>query len=487
MESFMKAATYRIASDDPNLPLIDWYLFLFDKADIARQRFAGRLTGTAIKNRLLKLRGACEHPDIAQAAALLPNPQHVLQLRRVLITLRSRLDLHSQDPSFPWLQATDLDPTIAPETLPWRMREQARFLTSIYTPVPWAGTLTPIPDHFAHLSNANPGLIAFTDTDAKGEADIQTPMKPGRYLAKFYPTLAAHEVRDIQEKMPRTAKLYFAVTADEIERVYTTGPGSCMSHPADHFDSPCHPVRVYGNSDLQLAYIKNSAGRPIARALVWPAKKRYARIYGHEELLRQQLVLESYERDSLSGARIRRINMDSEEGTVVMPYIDDDHTFDVVDDGWLVLGGPYNADSTDGTGTTQEPTYCCHCDQRISRDDDICTVGDETWCEGCRDNAAFTSDYSGDAFPEHERADVFIRNGNGRPLCQAWSESERDDHATYCDGSEEWYHSADFTFVRLKNGQTWLASYFAKHGNPADLAHDNENPPADSAEGRAAA
>ena len=65
--------------------------------------------------------------------------------------------------------------------------------------MPWADKLPAIPDHYAHLSTANPGLIAFTDTPEKAAADIQTPIKPGRYLARFYPNLASHEVRDLQE------------------------------------------------------------------------------------------------------------------------------------------------------------------------------------------------------------------------------------------------------------------------------------------------
>lgn len=481
----MKAAAYRIASDNPKLPLIDWYLFLFDKADIARQRFHGRLTWGAIKTRLLKMRGAPAQPDIAEAADLLPDPSTILFLDRVLSFIDAVLDLRSNDPAFPWREAHNFEYALAPEALPWRMREQARFLTGAYAPVPWNASLPPIPGHFTHLSNDNPALIAFTDTDAKGEADVQTRMKPGRYLAKFYPALAPHEVRDIQETMPRTTTLYFAVTADDIERVYTTGPTSCMSHCADHFESPCHPVRVYGESDLQLAYIKNEPGLPVARALVWPEKKRYGRIYGHEQLLRQQLQRAGYEPGSLRGARIRRIDIDTDDSTVVLPYIDVAQSFDLIDGQWLAIGGPYSAATTDGVGRLCCITCCQHCECDVP-EDDACTVGGQAWCHRCRDEYAFTSDYSGEDFPDHESATV-ITHPAGATVSAEWSISERDDHATYCDGSDAWYATDDFAFVRLKNGHTWLASYFAEHGDPADLDADNDNPSADSTEGRAAA
>ncbi len=482
----MKAATYRIATDHPVLPLIDWYLFLFNIAGIARQRLRGRLTCGAIKTRLIRMRGRPAEADIAQAAALLAVSAHILQLDQLLSEICWRLDLEVHDAAFPWREACQLHRSVAPESLPWRIREEARFLTGAYTVVPWAATQPAIPGHFAHLSTANPGLIAFTDTPEKGEADVQTPMKPGRYLAKFYPALAAHEVRDIQETMPRATTLYFAVTADEIERVYTSGPHSCMSHPADFFDSPCHPARVYGESDLQLAYIKNTGGKPVARALVWPLKKRFGRAYGHEALLVQQLEREGYKRGSLGGARIRRIDAGEDNDSVVMPYIDDCGSFGLIDHSWLCIGGAYDGASTNGVARLISKTTCDRCEELVD-DDSTYAVNGETWCKSCRDSSAFTSEFSGDDFPDDDRVDVLTRGSDGRQTSQAWSTSERDDHATYCDGSNEWYATSQFKFVQLANGETWVDSHFAEHGKPADLAADNDNPRTDGAEERAAA
>jgi hypothetical protein len=432
------------------------------------------------------MRGKSCEAVIGEAAALLANPSEVLHLDQLLYAIRCRFDLDAHDATFPWPEACLFVRAISPELLPWRMREEARFLTGHYTPVPWAETLEPIAGHFAHLSTANPGLIAYTDTAEKGEADIQTPMKPGRYLAKYYPHLASHEVRDIQEQMPRNATLYFAITADDVERVYTSGPSSCMSHEAGHFESPCHPVRIYGDSDLQLAYLKTKSGAPSARTLVWPEKKRFGRTYGHGALLRQQLEREGYQRGSLVGARIRRIDIGDEEPGVVMPYIDDDQTFDVVDANWLEIGGPYGAGTTNGVAQLTLFTDCARCEDRIP-ESDTHDVDGETWCESCRDSYAFASDYSGAEFPTDEQAHVLRRTADGGTSAASWSTSEVEDHATYCDGSGKWYATADFMFVRLINGETWLASYFVEHGKPGDLVADNENPTPDGAQGRAAA
>ena len=277
--------------------------------------------------------------------------------------------------------------------------------------------------------------------------------------------------------MPRAAKLQFAVSADDIERIYVTGPTSCMSHEAAHFDGPCHPVRVYGESDLQLAYITNAVGVPTARALVWPEKKRHGQVYGHETLLAQALEKAGYEAEALTGARIRRIPV--HRACVVMPYIDNDQSFDVVDDSWLCIGGPCPAEATNGIATFSRMTCCERCDARIPEDDTYC-VGDEAWCEDCRDHYAFVSDFSGDEFSDDERAEVVLCRDDGNRSVRDWSTSEREEHATYCTGSDQWYATRDFDFVTLAKGDRWEASYFAKHGNPAELAPETPLPHAGS-------
>jgi hypothetical protein len=475
----MKAPTYRIPARHPVRPLVDWYLFIFDIAGIANWRFRGKQTWKIVKNRLTRLRGAPQPPDIARAARLLPDRALILRLDPVLTAIRTCLNLVSVDAAFPWVEACEVGHAIDAESLPWRQREEARFLTGAYAPLPWADKLPPIPDHYAHLSTANAGLIAFTDTPEKAAADIQTPIKPGRYLARFYPNLAPHEVRDLQELMPRAAMLHFAVTADDIERIYVTGPQSCMSHELPHFDGPCHPVRVYGDSDLQLAYITNTAGVPTARALIWPEKKRHGRIYGHESLLAQALESAGYESSELTGARIRRIPVDGDAAQVVMPYIDTDRSFGVIDGTWLCIGGPYDAEATNGLAALSPMTRCQRCDARIPEDSTY-AVGDEAWCEDCRDNYTFVSDFSGEEFPDEEQAEVVVCDDQGNRSVRDWSASERDEHATYCSGSDQWYATKNFDFVTLANGNRWEASHFAEHGDPAELPPETPRPDAES-------
>jgi hypothetical protein len=383
------------------------------------------------------------------------------------------LDLPSTDPQFPWRvlhkQAalpTDIDERL----LPWELREQLRFATNRYQPVPWSDDLAPIPAHYLHLSTDKAGFVAFTPNGAKGAADLQTVMKPGRYLTRFYPDLPAHRIRDIQSAVHRATELKFAVTPDAIEDVYTRGPTSCMSSDASEYESPCHPVRVYGNSDLQLAYITDADGDPTARALVWPDKKLHGRIYGDAALLAHLLKAAGYTRGELEGARIRRINQDTY--TVVLPYIDGIKSFGVLDNTWLVIGGDHDAESTTGLAPIRALATCEHCSDKVPEADTGCVNG-ECWCQSCRDTHTFISDYSGDLFPASTCQDVIVRRRNNRRMTEQWSTCERDNLATYCGGTHAWYRTDNFRFVTLKNGETWVKWYFDQHRDRDDLAPES--------------
>src|SRR5690606_7560176 len=155
-----------------------------------------------------------------------------------------------------------------------------------------------------------------------------------------------------------------AATPDDIENVYLKGPNSCMSHDLSEFSSPEHPTRVYGDSDLQVAYIVNSSGNISARVLVWPEKKLYGRIYGDEDRMSDMLEEAGYERGDLDGARIRRIPIRDRQ--YVMPYLDEaGQTFGEIrkdngdiDTDFFEIGGRNAADRTDGLGFVTPVSLC---------------------------------------------------------------------------------------------------------------------------------
>ena len=142
----------------------------------------------------------------------------------------------------------------------------------------WCAALEVIPNHFAHVSEDDPNMIAFTASVEHGIADRQTRMRPGKYLARFYTDMEPKKVAYYAEwwrtgTKPRSGpvgELQFASTPDEIEHVYEVGPYSCMYGK----DS----VRVYGAGDLAIANILYG-DKVLSRALCWPDKKVFGRIY----------------------------------------------------------------------------------------------------------------------------------------------------------------------------------------------------------------
>lgn len=466
----MKPTALRVEDDTAAAHLIDWIFVLIEttKENLSSQRLADNRTITDICARLSQMRPTPAPPDIAALAAALATPADLGSLNALLRNLIVHLELGDKDASFPWasVHETNLPNGLSEHALPWRLREQVRVHDGTYKPVPWVTELTAIPDHFAHISLTNPAMLAFTETEAKGERDIQTQIKPGRYLARFYPDLAPHRVRDLTATIARIVDLKFAVTAEEIVAVYINGPGSCMSHDVGEFEGHCHPVAVYGNSDLQLAYIE-SDDEPTARALVWPEKKRHGRIYGDEALLVQQLARAGYAKGSLYGARIRRIVNKNDDNSLIMPYIDGCGTFDILDDDWLTIGGDHCATATCGIAFLESAATCERCEERVP-EARLAYVDGESWCCNCREAYSFVCAYSGEYHRDGDDVSVVIRASDGSHVTVIWSVYARDDNATYCDATEAWYADSDFSFVHLDSDETWVDWYFDEHGETID-------------------
>ena len=150
--------------------------------------------------------------------------------------------------------------------------------------------------HFVHVAETDPRLLSYTVDNDKGEKDIQTPLKPGRYLSKYFAGLltekriaflSAWQASGQRPPNPFDGlEMKFATTSDEIADVYMRGPTSCMD--GRHFkNKQFHPTRVYGAGDLAIAYVEEKlGGKVLSRALVWPEKKAAGRIYPTAEAWR---------------------------------------------------------------------------------------------------------------------------------------------------------------------------------------------------------
>lgn len=276
-------------------------------------------------------------------------------------------------------------------------------------------------DHFLHVSEAGPGMLAYTMDQIKGSRNIQTPIKPGRYLQRFFGEKLSEKQIQFYAQWQTTGsrpstynnsekwELKFATTADEIQAVYENGPDSCMSYKHDedenHFESEYHPVRTYAAGDLAIAYLEGEAAngetKIIGRALCWPEKKVFGRVYptprswnedGFESesdaRCVQQALLERLKKGGYAsigecyapfdGAKLLHRKHESNSEYVIMPYLDNGYRFDVLDDDFLVMraDGKFSGDGTEGTAfcARQRFASCDECGSAIYEAEEATTV-----------------------------------------------------------------------------------------------------------------
>ena len=254
--------------------------------------------------------------------------------------------------------------------------------------------------------------IAFTPNKEKLVADRQVVSKIGRFISKTYnlyakeynlPEISAegiaklsNEWRQVVNEKP--AQLMYAdQSRDAIAEVYTNGPNSCMSSDTDDFyTGGVHPTEVYATDDIKLAYIKRGS-RITARALINKTNDQYARIYGDSATMKPLLIAEGLTSGDLTGARLLRIDNDSESG-LVMPYLDgecaiystNNYEYVKVGRGVEHLG---QADSTQGM--LEDHGMCCDECGDHTHEESIHYIDsvDRHVCESCVDDNYVWSNY----------------------------------------------------------------------------------------------
>ena len=234
------------------------------------------------------------------------------------------------------------------DRLNWQARERARLDDGTHTPlIPELAKHT-LPGHFAHVAKGDPRSLAYTKNEADGIRDIQKRMNVAAYLEAYAKQLDGYQRAELQrmhQSMASAADLLIAKTGDEIQEVYQEHNGeggvgsSCMRHDTDEFSGSEHPVQAYGDSDLAVAYTKDDRGRTTARAIIWPAKRCYSRMYGGDHYLpelKRLMVAAGYKpssgyyghcsdasEHSLAGARLRAIRDENDRGRFIVPYVDE--------------------------------------------------------------------------------------------------------------------------------------------------------------------
>lgn len=363
----------------------------------------------------------------------------------------------------------------------WKARERARFADGTYVALPWIGEAwfdakaSELEDLFAHVSTTDGAKIAYTEDGAKGMADRQTRVKPGKFLAKYFPELSTEEVARLSvdySKAYEDNKLFIVTDADDWERVYTNGPHSCMAHSADHFDSSMHPVRVYAGPDLALAYLERDGHGITARAIVWPEKKIYSRIYGDSARLADLLEEQGYQAGDLDGARILKV---AEMGGFVMPYVDGVYGAEV--DGKFIRLGSGDLATDKTNGLTEGGYSCACCDSRVRDGDGRTNASGDFLCDECYSDQHFYCEYYEEDMPSDDGVvEVIVgRSPRGYNRTQTWCQDAFDNHGFVCDKTGECY--SDDLLVTMANGETWSSYAFEEHG--AVCASDGDNYPSD--------
>jgi hypothetical protein len=385
---------------------------------------------------------------------------------------------------------------------PWRYRARRFFSLNWISPVwvnePfWLDHCEIHKDHFLAVSETDPTCLAYYQNEEKGCRNVRTPIKPGRYLTKFFGhILTEKQIADYANWQLTGSKpspyddddirfpLQFAHTPDEIEEVYSTGPNSCMSGRASDFAGGCHPARVYGAGDLAIAYLawpddysphgyEREAGDAFARTLVWPDRKVYGRIYptpgnyrrdgfaSDSDLEEARSALEKklralgYESHyagckTFEGARLLKIESDrhdTDEDVYVMPYLDLNYCVEDCGDYFrMSKNSGVRADETDGTICLEaEHEYTCeHCDRGFDENaTDVVTGVRENgtvrrravWCEHCAENTFYCDGLEETVADYMDQVEV-----DGTRYCRLWAEANG---AYQSDYAGDWYFSDD--------------------------------------------
>lgn len=380
----------------------------------------------------------------------------------------------------------------------WRRREEKRFLSGEYRPLPWVGDAWwnsphahPIwKDHYPHASLEKPGWVAYTKSVEDGTKDKQSLLRPGAYLKRYFERaingygMNERRLVELFMTMYGPIDIKFATTEDEMERVYDL-LHTCLYGRA--WPNDIHPVRTYAFGDLQIAYIGDlAAGKVSARALVWPERKLHSRVYGDVARLQNGLERLGYTWGAPIGAKIKRIQLRQvkvkvgqvPQGCFLVPYIDKRNQqggghLSVIDKGEHLEicaegeKGSHHAGLPDGRSgiyvprDDEYPVYRCeHCGNKQRElypvfeccpNEDNEEPENMMWCAGCRAVDAWQCGYSGNWYIKHaDREEV-----GG----MWWAPYYADMYAARCEGNGRLYssdalmtvHSADGTHKKMSN------------------------------------
>ncbi len=320
--------------------------------------------------------------------------------------------------------------------------------------------------------------VVYTESDDKRERDIRTIGKLGKFLRRIAFDGVTDEKIDklvsaIRSKFISTTDtgvVKFAITAEDIKRVYMGGPTSCMDskvwstldnyHPCMSYAYPLDRTEIVpdsGNS-IAVAYL-GDIDHASARAVADMGRKQYKTVYGgRRDTLISVLRELGYDEDCcfLKGQKLAFHR--SHSGGIYLPYLDgctDD--VDIVDDQYLLVidGGEHQANSAGVIGGPDR-TYCSICGEWVDEDDTTYIERyDRVVCNGCLEEhytyAVVEVRWSaGNALQVREYVnsdDVIFVDGEAY-----YEDSAHECGISRCDSCEDWHSNDDMLCLDNDDG-----------------------------------
>ena len=149
-------------------------------------------------------------------------------------------------------------------------------------------------------------------------------MRIGKFVERFFPDcLTKEELTNFVASLT-TPQIKFST---EFRDVYERSEQHCNSCMTEKFgDWRWSPMEVYDGGDLQIAYTENFRGEVTGRAICWPEKMIYQRIYSsNTHVFEQQMKALGYKQGNINGAKLKFMTKDKQgnnQDYILMPYMD---------------------------------------------------------------------------------------------------------------------------------------------------------------------
>lgn len=337
----------------------------------------------------------------------------------------------------------DWEPRKAATDTKWRERERKRLSNGGYLPLPPFLQPIALPDHYLHMSKKKFPELCHTQSEEKGMQDLQTNISLVGYIETYHPKMTKVEkdklIKEFDKFILSHDGLLFATTPEEIERVYKQNSvHSCMTGHKE--------VGVYGAGDLAVAYLYSSDGKTVmARAICWPEKKVYCRVYGsedlHKKLKARDFIKSGYYKQNeranetygnFEGARLLAVRQKDRKDYFQCPSLDEPTRFDYDADNNVFIFKQKGKYQSGALGPLPHAEKCpgCHTVKILDQKVYVSRKDSEDFCADCAKQIAMSE---GGIFVHKTKIPFY--NVRGQMRSDIWVQSR----GFICEGSGDFF------------------------------------------------